>query len=130
MITIVRGTEKANNNLFTGATLQVNGVATSYTVPYNGVLSGRVQLGTGPAALAYLERLQIEVRITNIETGDQCLMPPYVMDVPDNEDEIMLVIQPFPVLENDVVAIKVWSNDSSDTSVGSSVEMLMIGYPT
>lgn len=130
MITIIKGTEKADNNLYAGATLQVNLTATSYTVPYNGVLSGRVQLGTGPAALNYLERLQLEILLTNIETGDQSLMPPYVIDVPDNEDEVMIVFQPFPVFEGDVVAIKAWSNDSSDTSVGSSVEMLMIGYPT
>ena len=123
---IIKGDEKSDNNFYSGAQLQVNGLATGYGILSDGVLSGRVQLGNAAAPLAGGERLQVQVIITNEETDDNGYMPPYIVDVPATPTAILVAFQPLFVLAGDTVFIMVHSNDSADNSVGSSVEMLLL----
>ncbi len=124
---LVKGTEKVDYDFAAGDTLQINLTAESYTITENCIVSGRIQLGAGAGVLAGGERLQIDISITNTETGDVCLMPPYVVVVPAGRDFMLMAFQPFHALVNDVITIDVTSNDSADNSVGASVEMALLG---
>lgn len=125
----VNGTEQTTWDLTTsgGQQLHVNGAAQTYTLLSDAVVGIRVQLGNAAAGLAGGERVEVDVKVTNIYTGDECLLPQIVMEVPAGVTMVQLNCEPFVGKAGDIIKVFAKSSDLADNSVGGIVNMLMLG---
>ena len=120
MKSLYTGTLKHTNNLSAEMALQINGIAATVTLAADALLLIRVQIGSATGPLAGGERIQVSAFVQS-DTGDNCRMAQYCMDVPVGEDFIMIQLQPFWALSGEIIVVKALSSNILDISIGSKV---------
>jgi len=120
------GTEKNDYDFAAGDNLQIDGAAESFQFDGDSFVSLRIQVGNDTGPLAGGERVQVDITLLSILTGDTCSMPAYCVDVAAGIDEVMIQIPPFYVADDDTIVVIVTSNDATDSSVGAATWMFDI----
>lgn len=124
MKTICTGSEQNNWNLYAGSgeQLEIDTANTSFTVTEDALAQVIVQLGAeGTLLVSSSQILGVTIKVTQVDTGDQCFMPQKRMNVPSSARLACIVCDPFWIGSGSTIVVIAKSSDSGDIAVGGKV---------
>ncbi len=125
MAELVSGTEQNDWNLAASEQLEVNVAATSYTVLASALVQIEVQLGNAGNTLhASGGIVAVTAKITEVDTGDKCLMPQKQMNVVAGTDFVKVVCDSFWAKVGSTIEVHAKSSNAGDDSVGGKAWLI------
>ncbi len=122
MAEIASGTEQNDWNLAASEQLEVDGVNTSFALTATGVTQIMVQLGNA-ANLLHTSGgiLAVTVKVTNVDTGDKCVMGQKQMNLVAGDRLALIACDPFWAESGSTIEVHAKSSNANDISVGGKV---------
>ncbi len=111
-----------NWNISSRLQLEIDEAATSVTLGADRFVKIEVQLGNG-ANLLHTNGgiLAVTVKVTPVDTGDECIMPQVQMNVAAGDRMALISVSPFWAKSGSVIKVFAKSSNSNDTSIGGMV---------
>ena len=122
MAEIASGTEQNDWNLAASEQLEVDGANTSFALTATGVTQIMVQLGNAANLLhASGGILAVTVKVTNVDTGDKCVMGQKQMNLVAGDRLALIACDPFWAESGSTIEVHAKSSNGNDASVGGKV---------
>ncbi len=122
MAEIASGTEQNDWDLDSSEQLEVDGANTSFTLTATGSTQIMVQLGNAGNLLHTSGGiLAITIKVTNIDTGDKCVMGQKQMNLKAGDQLALIACDPFWAEVGSTIEVHAKSSNGNDTSVGGKV---------
>ncbi len=122
MAEIASGTEQNDWDLASSEQLEVDGVNTSFALTATGVTQIMVQLGNAANLLhASGGILAVTVKVTNVDTGDKCVMGQKKMNLVAGDRLALIACDPFWAKSGSTIEVHAKSSNAGDSSVGGKV---------
>ncbi len=122
MEAICTGTEQSNWVLASSEQLEVDGANLSFTLSSDRLVKIEVQLGSAGNLLhADGGILAVTVKVTQADTGDQCIMPQVQMNLAAGNRLALISVPLFFAKNGTVLEVHAKSTNSGDVSVGGKV---------
>ena len=125
MAELVSGTEQNDWNLAASEQLEVSTAATTYTLLASTMVQVEVQLGNAANALhASGGIVAVTVKITEVDTGDKCLMQQKQVNVVAGTSFVKISCDPFWAKLGSIIEVHAKSSNAGDSSVGGKAWLI------
>ncbi len=122
MAEIASGTEQNDWNLAASEQLEVDGVNTSFILTATGTTRIMVQLGNAGNLLHTSGGiLAVTIKVTNIDTGDKCVMGQKQMNLKAGDRLALIACDLFWAESGSAIEVHAKSSNANDSSVGGKV---------
>ena len=122
MAEIASGTEQNDWDLDSSEQLEVDGANTSFTLTATGSTQIMVQLGNAGNLLHTSGGiLAVTIKVTNIDTGDKCVMGQKQMNLKAGDQLALIACDPFWAEVGSTIEVHAKSTNGNDASVGGKV---------
>ncbi len=122
MAEIASGTEQNDWDLAASEQLEVDVANDTFTLTVTGVTKVEVQLGNAANTLhASGGIVAVTIKVTEIDTGDKCLMQQKQVNVVAGTSFVKVSCDPFWAKVGSIIEVHAKSSNANDTSVGGKV---------
>jgi len=122
MAELTSGTEQNDWNLAASEQLEIDTLNTTYAIAADGVIKVEVQLGNAANTLHALGGIiAVTVKVTEIDTGDKCIMAQKQINVVAGTSFVKISCDPFWSKLGSTIEVHAKSSNAGDNPVGGKV---------